>query len=207
MSCRRPSPSPAPLEPASSALISFPDAALSPSVLCWSASSPCPTFLAPWPPRLGSPAPLRRSAHLPAAALPWRIPVSCFSLLCHLPWRPSPNTELPTRLRPWWLSSPSFLFYRSSSPIRRPHLKPVQPLYSPLSPIPLLLAHGELTPCASRVRHSLSSTSLHGCLVVDLCSSYLLKNKIHECNGKWKVKALLIDNLGIFTVSLHTSRR
>ncbi|NP_001145574.1 uncharacterized protein LOC100279039 [Zea mays] len=30
MSCRRPSPSPAPLEPASSALISFPDAALSP---------------------------------------------------------------------------------------------------------------------------------------------------------------------------------
>ncbi|ONM32258.1 hypothetical protein ZEAMMB73_Zm00001d040985 [Zea mays] len=22
------------------------------------------------------------------------------------------------------------------------------------------------------------------------------KNKNHECNGKWKVKALLIDNLG-----------
>ncbi|KAL5681000.1 hypothetical protein ACJX0J_007385, partial [Zea mays] len=52
-----------------------------------------------------------------------------------------------------------------------------------------------LTPCASRVRHSLSSTSLHGCHVADLCSSYLSKNKNRECNGKWKVKALLIDNL------------
>uniref|UniRef100_A0A804QAS5 Uncharacterized protein n=1 Tax=Zea mays TaxID=4577 RepID=A0A804QAS5_MAIZE len=173
MSCRLPSSSPAPLEAASSALISFPDASLSPSVLCWSVSSPYPTFLAPWPPRLKSLAPLRRSAHLPTATLPWRVPTSCFSSLCHLPWHPSPNAELPTRPRPWWLSSPSFLFYRSSSPIRRPHLKPIQPLYSPLSPIPLLLAHGELTPCASRVRHSLSSTSLHGCLVVDLCSSYL----------------------------------
>jgi hypothetical protein len=33
------------------------------------------------------------------------------------------------------------------------------------------------------------------------------KNKNRECNGKWKVNALLIDNLGIFTVSLHTLRR
>ncbi|ONM07536.1 hypothetical protein ZEAMMB73_Zm00001d033393 [Zea mays] len=32
--------------------------------------------------------------------------------------------------------------------------------------------------------------------VIYIHSNTFMKNKNRECNGKWKVKALLIDNLG-----------